>query len=468
MSDEYFDLIVIGGGPGGYVAAIRAAQLDMRVACVDKRGVFGGTCLNVGCIPSKALLHSSALYAQARNGMAEHGVALSDVGLDLAAMMARKDKVVDDLTKGIAYLLKKNQVTPITGAARITAPGRVAVTGPDGEVALSGDRILIATGSEPMPLPGVDIDESRVVSSTGALALGSVPAHLVVVGGGYIGLEMGSVWRRLGAEVTVVEFLDVILPTMDAEVAAFMRRALEKQGITFRLGTKVMAAETSDGAVALALEPAGGGARETLDADVVLVAIGRRPHTDGLGLDDAGVGRDNRGFIIVDEAYRTSAAGIHAIGDAIPGPMLAHKAEEEGIACVERMAGQAGHVNYGAIPGVVYTHPEAASVGRTEEELTADGVAYAVGKFPFSANSRARAVGDTEGFVKILADAASDAVLGVHIVGSGAGTLIAELALAIEFGAAAEDVARTCHAHPTLNEAVRESALAVAGRAIHV
>ena len=467
MSDEHFDLIVIGGGPGGYVAAIRAAQLDMRVACIDKRGVFGGTCLNVGCIPSKALLHSSALYAHARLDMAEHGVTFADVGLDLSAMMARKDKVVGDLTKGIGFLLKKNEVTPITGAARITAPGRVAVSGPDGEQNLSTDKILIATGSEPMPLPGVDIDEKRIVSSTGALALETVPDHLVVVGGGYIGLEMGSVWRRLGSEVTVIEFLDTILPAMDAEVAKYMQRTLKKQGITFRLGTKVLAGETSDDAVALALEPAAGGEREGLAADVVLVAIGRRPYTDGLGLEDVGVARDNRGVITVDDAYRTITDGIYAIGDAIPGPMLAHKAEEEGIACVERMAGQAGHVNYGAIPGVVYTHPEAASVGRTEEELTADGIDYAVGKFPFSANSRARAIGETEGFVKILADAASDAVLGVHIVGAEAGTLIAELALAIEFGASAEDVARTCHAHPTLNEAVKESALAVAARAIH-
>jgi dihydrolipoamide dehydrogenase len=467
MSDEHFDLIVIGGGPGGYVAAIRAAQLDMRVACVDKRGVFGGTCLNVGCIPSKALLHSSALYAEARNGMAEHGINFSDVGLDLAAMMARKDKVVGDLTKGIGYLFKKNEVTPITGSARITAPGRVMVSGPDGEQPLSAERILIATGSEPMPLPGIDIDEQRIVSSTGALELDTVPKHLVVVGGGYIGLEMGSVWRRLGSEVTVVEFLDTILPAMDAEIAKSMQRALKKQGFQFRLGTKVVGAETSNGTVALALEPAAGGEREELAADVVLVAIGRRPYTDGLGLEDVGVSRDNRGFVTVDDAYRTTVDGIFAIGDAVPGPMLAHKAEEEGIACVEHMAGQAGHVNYGAIPGVMYTHPEAASVGRTEEELTADGIDYAVGRFPFSANSRARAVGDAEGFVKILADAATDAVLGVHIVGADAGTLIAELALAIEFGASAEDVARTCHAHPTVNEAVKEAALAVAGRAIH-
>jgi dihydrolipoamide dehydrogenase len=318
-----------------------------------------------------------------------------------------------------------------------------------------------------MPLPGIDIDEQRIVSSTGALELDTVPEHLVVVGGGYIGLVMGSVWRRLGSEVTVVEFLDTILPAMDAEVAKTMQRALKKQGFQFRLGTKVVGAETSNGTVALALEPAAGGEREELAADVVLVAIGRRPYTDGLGLEDVGVSRDNRGFITVDDAYRTTVDGIFAIGDAVPGPMLAHKAEEEGIACVEHMAGQAGHVNYGAIPGVMYTHPEAASVGRTEEELTADGIDYAVGRFPFSANSRARAVGDAEGFVKILADASTDTVLGVHIVGADAGTLIAELALAIEFGASAEDVARTCHAHPTVNEAVKEAALAVAGRAIH-
>ena len=471
MSDDNFDLIVIGGGPGGYVAAIRAAQLGMTVACVDKRATWGGTCLNVGCIPSKALLHSSEKFAEAKDHLAEHGVRTGAVELDLATMMARKDKVVGDLTKGIEFLFKKNKVTPVHGAATITAPGAVTVASTNGASAtrtLSADRILIATGSEVMPLPGVEIDEKRIVSSTGALSLAAVPGHLVVVGGGYIGLEMGSVWRRLGAEVTIVEFLDSIVPNMDGEVARQMARALKKQGMNFRLGTKVAAAGTTKKGVSLTLEPAQGGDAETLDCDVVLVSIGRRPFTDGLGLDGLGVARDNRGFITVDDNFRTSVEGIYAIGDATPGPMLAHKAEDEGVVAVELMAGHGGHINYDAIPAVVYTAPEAASVGRTEEALKADGIAYKAGKFPFAANSRARANGNSEGFVKILADAATDAVLGVHIIGPDAGTLIAELALAVEFGASAEDIARTSHAHPTLNEAVKEAALAVDGRALHM
>ena len=470
MSEDSFDLIVIGGGPGGYVAAIRAAQLGMSVACVDKRDTLGGTCLNVGCIPSKALLHSSEKFEEAAHGLAEHGVKTAKVELDLAAMMGRKDKVVGDLTKGIEFLFKKNGVTPIHGAATIAAPGEVRIEGSNGATApriLRAGRILITTGSEVMPLAGVDIDEQRIVSSTGALALATVPRRMVVIGGGYIGLELGSVWRRLGAEVTVVEFLDAILPTMDGEAAKHMHRALKKQGMDFRLATKVVGAETSKSGVRLTVEPAQGGAAETIECDVALVAIGRRPCTGGLGLEAVGVALDNRGFVTVDGNFQTAVAGIYAIGDVIVGPMLAHKAEEEGIAAVEIMAGQAGHVNYDAIPAVVYTSPEAASVGRTEEQLKADGVAYSVGKFPFMANSRARANDQTDGFVKLLADATTDALLGAHIVGVGAGTMIAELALAMEFGASAEDVARTCHAHPTLTEAVKEAALAAAGRAIH-
>jgi dihydrolipoamide dehydrogenase len=471
MSDEKFDLIVIGGGPGGYVAAIRAAQLGMNVACVDKRASWGGTCLNVGCIPSKALLHSSELFVETRDHLAEHGVKTGKVSLDLATMMARKDKVVADLTQGIAFLFKKNKVTPFHGAARITGPGAVEVAGVDGNTethSLKADKILIATGSEVMPLPGVEIDEKRIVSSTGALELSKVPKRLVVVGGGVIGLELGSVWRRLGAEVTVVEFLDTIAPGMDVEVAKQLHRSLEKQGFEFRLGTKVAGAETTKSGVTLSLEPAKGGDAETLECDVVLASIGRRPYTGGLGLDEVGVTRDQRGVIMVDDHFQTNVPGIFAIGDVIPGPMLAHKAEDEGVVAVEMMAGQSGHINYDAIPAVVYTSPEASSVGRTEEQLKADGVAYKVGKFPFMANSRARANGDTEGFVKILADATTDAVLGVHIIGPDAGTLIAELGLAMEFGASAEDIARTCHAHPTLNEAVKEAALATDGRALHI
>ena len=473
MSENRYDLIVIGAGPGGYVAAIRAAQLGFSVACIDKRATLGGTCLNVGCIPSKALLESSERYEQARAHLAEHGIVTGEITLDLAAMLARKDKVVGDLTKGIAFLFKKNGVEGVTGTARITGQGQVSVDPADGGEArsLTAERILIATGSDVAPLPGLEIDEERIVSSTGALSLSAVPEHLVVVGGGYIGLEMGSVWRRLGAKVTVVEFLEQILPTMDGEVAKQMARVLEKQGMGFRTGTKVTGAERHNGSVHLAVEPAAGGTAETaetIEADAVLVAIGRRPFTNDLGLEALGVARDNRGFITVDERFETNVAGIFAIGDVIPGPMLAHKAEDEGVVAVEMMAGQAGHINYGAIPGVVYTAPEAASVGKTEEELKAEGRDVRIGKFPFAANSRARAKGESDGFVKIIADAATDAVLGAHIIGPEAGTMIAEITLAMEFGASSEDIARTCHAHPTLNEAVKEAALAVDGRALHV
>ncbi|MPY69715.1 MAG: dihydrolipoyl dehydrogenase [Alphaproteobacteria bacterium] len=473
MAGTSYDLVVIGGGPGGYVAAIRAAQLGMSVACVDKRAALGGTCLNVGCIPSKALLQSSEKFVEASHELAGHGVAVSGVALDLKTMLGRKDKVVDGLTKGIGFLFKKNKVEQIVGVATLKGKGEVEIAPADGKGAkktVSAKRILIATGSESMPLPGVEVDEKQIVSSTGALSLPKVPEHLVVVGGGYIGLEMGSVWGRLGAKVTVVEFLDRILPAMDSDVAAEMGKILKKQGMEFRLGAKVTAAKTAKSGVTLTVEPAKGGDAEEIACDVVLVAIGRRPYTDGLGLDEIGVERDNRGFIQVDGTFRTNVDGVYAIGDVIPGPMLAHKAEDEGYVCVEMMAGQAGHIDYNTIPGVVYTAPEAASVGKTEDELRQDGVKLRIGKFPFMASSRARAAGfDTAGFVKIIADAETDRVLGAHIVGPDAGTLIAELALAMEFQASAEDVARTCHAHPTLNEAVKEAALAAAGLgAIHV
>jgi dihydrolipoamide dehydrogenase len=473
MSETSYDLVVIGGGPGGYVAAIRAAQLGLKTACIESRGSLGGTCLNVGCIPSKALLQSSEKFAEAQHDLASHGVGVGKVKLDLGAMMGRKDKVVGDLTKGVEFLLKKNKVTYIKGTGRITeapengGPTTIAVDGPDKGDVRAG-RVIIATGSTHVDLPGIDVDEKRIVSSTGALALGAVPKHLVVVGAGYIGLEMGSVWARLGAAVTVVEFLDRITPGMDGEIAKQFQRVLGKQGMSFKLGTKVTAAKPNKKGIALTLEPAKGGDAETLDCDVLLVAVGRRPYTDGLGLETAGVRVDNRGMIEVGDNFETSVPGIYAIGDVIRGAMLAHKAEEEGVACVEGIAGQHPHVNYDAIPGVVYTWPEVASVGKTEEQLKEAGVAYKVGKFPFSANSRARCTGDTEGLVKVLADAKTDAVLGCHILGPDAGTLIHEVVSVIEFGGSAEDIARTCHGHPTLNEAVKEAALAVDGRAIHI
>jgi dihydrolipoamide dehydrogenase len=468
MTDTQYDLVVIGAGPGGYVAAIRAAQLGMKVACVDKRRTLGGTCLNVGCIPSKALLQSSEKFAEAQHSLAEHGVKIGKVGLDLDKMLARKDDVVDGLTKGIAFLFKKNKIDQITGSARITAPDTVEVSDP-ASVTLKTKKILIATGSESAPLPGVDIDEERIVTSTGALILSKVPEHLVVVGGGYIGLEMGSVWGRLGARITVVEFLDRIVPAMDREVADEMHKALERQGMRFRLGTKVTEAKLSKSGATLTVEPASGGESESIDCDVVLSAIGRRPFTSGLGLEELGVVLDQRGFIEVDGAFQTNVAGVYAIGDVIPGPMLAHKAEDEGVVAVEMMDGQAGHIDYNSIPAVVFTAPEVASVGRTEEQLKDDGIEYNVGKFPFVANSRARASEtDTDGFVKILADAKTDQVLGAHIIGPDAGTMIAELALAMEFSASAEDISRTCHAHPTLNEAVKEAALAAWSKPIHI
>jgi dihydrolipoamide dehydrogenase len=461
---DTFDLIVIGAGPGGYVCAIRAAQLGLKVACVEKRATLGGTCLNVGCIPSKALLHSSEDFAAAGHEFAAHGILIEGIRLDLAKMQARKDDVVGANVKGIEFLFRKNKVSWLKGTGRIAASGQVDV---DGTV-YEAKYIVIATGSESTPLRGVAVDEKRIVTSTGALELDAVPDHLVVIGAGVIGLELGSVWRRLGARVTVVEFLDRILPGMDAEIATATQRILSKQGLRFRLGAKVTGATAADTSVTLTMEPAKGGAAERIDADIVLLAIGRRPYLEGLGLDAVGVALDERGRIHTDDHYATNIPGIYAIGDAVAGPMLAHKAEDEGVAVAEILAGKAGHVNYGVIPAVVYTWPEVASVGQTEEELKAAGIAYNVGKFPFTANARARAMGDTDGFVKLLADKITDRLLGAHVIGPDAGTLIAELAIAMEFGASAEDVARTCHAHPSLNEAVKEAALAVDGRALHI
>jgi dihydrolipoamide dehydrogenase len=463
-----YDLIVIGTGPGGYVCAIRTAQLGLKTAVVEKRATFGGTCLNVGCIPSKAMLHASELYEEAGHSFAQMGIKVGKPSVDLAALLNYKDQNVDSNVKGVAFLFKKNKIDAFHGAGRVVAPGKVEVTEADGKTqTLETKNIVIATGSDVARLDGIDIDEKRIVSSTGALELAKVPQKLLVVGAGIIGLELGSVWRRLGAEVTIVEFLDHILPGIDSEVARQFHRLLQKQGIAFKLSSKVSAIDSSGKVLKVKVEPAAGGTVETLEADVVLVAIGRIPYTEGLGLDAAGVKRDNRGRVIVDPHFQTNIAGIYAIGDVIAGPMLAHKAEEEGVALAEILAGQAGHVNYEVIPNVVYTYPEIASVGKTEEELKAAGIAYQVGKFPFTANARARANLMTEGFVKILADAKTDRVLGVHILGPDAETMIAEAAIAMEFGASSEDIARTCHAHPTLSEAVKEAALAVAKRAIN-
>jgi dihydrolipoamide dehydrogenase len=468
-----YDLIVIGTGPGGYVAAIRAAQLGMKVAVVEKRATHGGTCLNVGCIPSKALLHASERFAEAADGFARMGIKVRPE-LDLGAMQAFKDEGVAGNVQGVEFLLKKNKIEPFHGEGRIVAPGKVEVTGPGGaKQILATKAIVIATGSDVAAIPGITIDEERIVSSTGALSLPKVPQRLVVIGAGYIGLELGSVWRRLGSEVTVVEMLDRIAPGLDGELARQFQRILQKQGIAFKLGTKVLGTEVpgveaKGKTCKVTLEPAGGGARETLDCDVVLVAVGRIPRTQGLGLPELGVKTDNRGRVSVDAHYATSVPGIYAIGDVIAGPMLAHKAEEEGVAVAEILSGQAGHVNYDVIPSVIYTAPEVASVGKTEEELKASGIAYKIGKFPFSANGRAKVNRTTEGFVKVLAEEATDRVLGVHIIGADAGTMIAEAAVLMEFGGSAEDLARTCHAHPTLNEAVKEAALAADKRAIHM
>jgi dihydrolipoamide dehydrogenase len=461
MADQ-FDVVVIGGGPGGYNAAIRAGQLGLSSACIDKRGTFGGTCLNIGCIPSKALLYTSELFEKANKEFGKLGIKTSTT-LDLAGMMGHKTKVVGELTRGVEYLLKKNKSEAIVGEARIAARGRVEAKRPDGTLrTLEARHIVIATGSDVAPLPGVSIDEERIVSSTGALSLTAVPKRLLVVGAGYIGLELGSVWRRLGSAVTVVEFLDRITPGLDLEVAKHFQRLLERQGIKFRLSAKVSGVEKAGDTLRVVVQGANG-ERQTLDADVVLVAIGRRSFTDGLGLDEIGVKRDGRGRVATDAHYRTNVDGIWAIGDCREGAMLAHKAEDEAVACIERIAGRAGHVNYDAIPAVVYTAPEVASVGKTEEELKAAGIAYKTGKFPFTANARAKTIAATEGFVKVLADAQSDRILGVHILGAEAGNLIEEAAVAIEFGASSEDIARTSHAHPTLTEAVRQAAMGVEG-----
>ena len=467
--DNNFDLVVIGAGPGGYVCAIRAAQLGMKVACIDKRGAPGGTCLNVGCIPSKALLHASEVYAEAAHAE-EMGISFGSVKLDLKKMMAYKANGVSGNTDGVRFLFKKNKVEEIEGAAKLTAPGQVEIALlAGGTRQLTAKNIVIATGSEVTPLPGIEMDEERIVSSTGALDFDTVPKHLAIIGAGIIGLELGSVWKRLGAEVTVIEFLDRITPGMDADMAKNFQRVLKKQGIDFKLGKKVTAAKALKNSVKLTLAPASGdGEEETLTAERALVAIGRRPHTDQLGLEAVGVACDAMGRVETDAHFKTNIDGIYAIGDVIAGPMLAHKAEDEGVALAEHLAGKPSHVNYDVIPSVVYTAPEVAWVGQTEEQLKEAGIDYNVGKFPFTANGRAKVNGTTDGFVKILADAGNDKVLGVHILGAQAGDMIAEAAVAMEFSASAEDIARTCHAHPTLTEAVKEAALAVDKRALHM
>lgn len=464
MSDNSYDVIVIGSGPGGYVCAIRAAQLGLKTACVEKSATLGGTCLNVGCIPSKALLQASEKYHEAGHKLGAFGVKVGKLELDLPGMMKHKTDVVSSNTKGIEFLFKKNKVEWLKGAGKITAANTVEVDGQK----YTARNIVIATGSDVISLPNIKIDEKRIVSSTGALELEAVPKKMVVIGGGVIGLELGAVWSRLGAQVTVVEYLDRILPTNDGEVSKEMQKILTKQGFEFKLSTKVVSAEAGKNDVTLKLEAAAGGSAETITADVVLVAIGRKAYTESLGLDAAGVAVDERGRVKTDHGFKTNVDGIYAIGDVIAGPMLAHKAEDEGVILAEMLAGQTGHIDYNLIPGVVYTWPEVASVGQTEEQLKSAGVDYKAGKFPFSANGRARAMNATDGFVKILADARTDKVLGVHIIGPEAGTLIAEVVIAMEFAASAEDIARTCHAHPTLEEAVKEAALAVHKRPIHI
>jgi dihydrolipoamide dehydrogenase len=460
MADT-FDAIVIGGGPGGYNAAIRLGQLGLTAACIDKRGSFGGTCLNVGCIPSKALLHASERFHEAQTDFAKLGIK-AKVDLDLATMMAAKSKVVGELTKGVEFLFKKNKVEGIVGEAKITAPGRVQVRLADGKTReLSARNIIIATGSDVARLPGVDIDEKQIVSSTGAIALESVPRRLLVVGAGVIGLELGSVWKRLGSEVTVVEFLDRVTPGIDLEVSKAFQRVLAKQGFTFQLSTKVTGVEKTKSGLKVTVEPAAGGDKSVIETDVMLVAIGRVPYTANLGLAEVGVAMDKRGRVVTDNHYRTNVPGIYAVGDCREGVMLAHKAEDEAVACAELIAGKAGHVNYDAIPSVIYTFPEVATVGKSEEDLKAAGVQYKIGKFPFTANARAKTIAATDGFVKILADAKTDKVLGCAIIGPEAGNLIAEVVLAMEFGASSEDIARTCHSHPTLTEAVRQAAMGV-------
>ncbi|WP_319412421.1 dihydrolipoyl dehydrogenase [uncultured Cohaesibacter sp.] len=464
-----YDLVVIGTGPGGYVCAFRAAQLGMKVAVVEKRSTHGGTCLNVGCIPSKALLHASELFEEAGHEFANMGIKVGKPSLDLKAMMGHKQDVIDSNVGGVDFLFKKNKIDVFHGKGKILAAGKVEVTPEEGDVQIvEAKAIVIATGSDVAPLPGVEIDEKHVVSSTGALELDKVPGKLVVVGAGVIGLELGSVWRRLGAEVTVVEFLDRILPGMDGEVVKNAQRIFKKQGFDFKLGTKVTGVEKHKKGVKVTLEPAKGGEASELEADIVLVAIGRRPYTEGLGLEEVGVALDERGRVATDGHFKTNIKGIYAIGDVIAGPMLAHKAEDDGVALAETLAGQAGHVDYNLVPGVVYTMPEIAVIGKSEEQLKEAGIAYNVGKFPFTANGRAKAQRHTDGFVKILADKASDKVLGVHMIGAGVGEMIHEASVLMAFSGSAEDLARTIHAHPTLSEAVKEAALAVDKRPIHM
>ena len=467
MADT-FDLVIIGGGPGGYVAAIRAAQLGLRTACIEKYPTLGGTCVNVGCIPSKALLDSSEHFERAKSGLAVHGVNVSGVSLDLARMQARKLKVVAELTRGIDFLFGKHKVERALGTGRLVSAREVEVKGEGGTRRLAAERLLIATGSKPVALPGIAYDDRRIIHSTQALSLEQVPGRMLVIGAGVIGLELGSVWRRLGSDVTVLEYMDRALPGVDVGSAKLLQRSLERHGMKFRFGVSARSAEVVGDEVRVEVAANAGGAPETLTADVLLVAVGRRPYTDGLGAAELGVKLDAKGRVIVDEHYQTNVPGVFAIGDVIAGPMLAHKAEEEGIACVERMAGVAGHVNYDCIPNVVYTHPELASVGVSEEEARERGHEVRVGTFPFQANGRAKAMGEREGQVKLVADAATDRLLGAHIVGARASDLIAELVVAMELGASAEDVARSVHAHPTLPEAVKEAALGVAGRAIHI
>lgn len=463
MSDT-FDVIIIGGGPGGYNCAIRCGQLGLKTAIIEMRDTLGGTCLNVGCIPSKALLHASEYYATAQNEFQGMGIGVSGLKLDLDQMMAQKDEAVKGLTQGVAFLMKKNKVTHFNGKGKIVGKGEVEVAMSDGSTKkLGGKNIVIATGSEPASLPGIEIDEERVVSNTGALSLKSVPKKLVLIGAGVIGLEMGSVWSRLGSEVTVVEFLDHIMPGADAEISKQSKKIFEKQGLQFKMGTKVTGIEKLKSKLKVSVEPAKGGDAETLDADVVIVAIGRKPYTDGLGLETVGIGTDKRGVIDTVDHFRTTVEGIWAIGDCVKGPMLAHKAEEDGAAVAELIAGKAGHVDYNLVPSVVYTKPEIAWVGKNEQQLKDADIKYKVGKFPFMANSRARTNHQTDGFVKVLADATTDEVLGVHMLGVGVGELIGEVCIAMAFRASSEDIARTCHAHPTLSEAVRQAAMGVEG-----
>lgn len=468
MTQE-FDVVIIGGGPAGYVAAIKASQLGLKTACVEYRGSLGGTCLNVGCIPSKALLQSSHKYHEATHDLERHGVDVKGVKLNLKNMMARKNKVVADLCKGIEGLFAKNKVTYFKGKGTLETINDISVALNDGKTEkIKAKNIVLATGSESMPIPGVEIDEKQIITSTGALELSKVPGKMAVIGAGVIGLEMGSVWSRLGADVTVVEYMDSVLATMDKDISKESKKILEKQGLKFKLGTKVVSADKSSKGVKLTVEPAKGGKVETMDVDVVLVAIGRRPYTEGLGLESAGISVDERGRVPINEHFQTAAPNIYAVGDIVAGPMLAHKAEEEGIAAVTNIAGQHGHINYDAIPGVVYTYPEIASVGKTEQELKDAGVEYNAGKFPFMANSRGRANGETDGFVKMLACKKTDQILGAHIVGANAGELIQEVVLGMEFKAASEDIALTSHGHPGLSEAVKEAALATFFKPIHM